>query len=158
MEDEAAGDSLIDGQEAGGGRGGRRRKKEALSQRRGWRRTAGGCGWSPLWPRRRSRCLAKSLRRCWSATAICCADIGDGGKKTKRIHEDASPRHKRIWNLGKCVTFFAQFLMFPDFSRKKILLCKFFPLNYQHPKMFCKPLIKMCVSILCLPSYLLELR
>lgn len=46
---------------------------ETFSQRRGWRRTVGGCGWSRLWPHRRSRSLVTSLWRCWSATGICCA-------------------------------------------------------------------------------------
>lgn len=44
-----------------------------FSQRRGWRRTVGGCGWSRPWPRRRSRFLVTSPWRCWSATGICCA-------------------------------------------------------------------------------------
>lgn len=43
-----------------------------FSRRRGWQRTVGGCGWSRLWPRHPSRFLLASLRRCWSATGICC--------------------------------------------------------------------------------------
>ena len=42
-----------------------------VSRRRGWRRTAGGCGWSRLWPRRQSRFLVTSLWRSWSGTGIC---------------------------------------------------------------------------------------
>lgn len=43
------------------------------SRRKGWQRTAAGCGWFRLWLRRQWHCPAASLTRCWSATATCCA-------------------------------------------------------------------------------------